>query len=145
MGGDLYTLSDELITFYYFCDMDKVRIDKWLWAVRIFKTRSIAADACNKGRVLINNTTAKPSKELTGNETITVRKPPVIYTYRIKSLVKNRLPAKLVPEYLEDLTSVEELDKLKINETFFIKRDRGTGRPTKKERRIIDKLKKGNT
>lgn len=124
--------------------MNKVRIDKWLWAVRLFKTRSIAADACNKGRVLINNTTAKPSKELNGDETITVRKPPVIYTYKIKALVKNRLPAKLVPDYIEDLTSVEELDKLKIKETFFVQRDRGTGRPTKKERRIMDKLKTNN-
>ncbi len=124
--------------------MNKVRIDKWLWAVRIFKTRSIAADSCNKGRVLINNIPAKASKELTGNETITVRKPPVIYTYKIKSLVKNRLPAKLVPDYIEDLTSVEELDKLKINETFFVQRERGTGRPTKRERRIIDKLKTDN-
>lgn len=124
--------------------MDKVRIDKWLWAVRIFKTRSIAADACNKGRVLINNIAAKPSKELTGNETITVRKPPVIYTYKIKMLVKNRLPAKLVPDYIEDLTSVEELDKLKINETFFIQREKGAGRPTKKDRRIMDKLKTNN-
>lgn len=124
--------------------MNKVRIDKWLWAVRIFKTRSIAADACNKGRVLINNIPAKPAKELSGDETITVRKPPVIYTYKIKSLVKNRLPAKLVPDYIEDLTSVEELDKLKINEAFFVQRERGAGRPTKRERRIIDKLKTNN-
>lgn len=121
--------------------MEKVRIDKWLWAVRIFKTRSIASDACNKGRVLINGLEAKPSKELTGSETVVVRKPPVIYTYKIKMLVKNRLPAKLVPEYIEDLTTVDELNKLNINETFFIKRDRGTGRPTKKDRRSIDKLK----
>lgn len=125
--------------------MDKVRIDKWLWAVRIFKTRSIAAEACNKGRVLINNIPAKASKELSGNETITVRKPPVIYTYKIKSLVKNRLPARLVPDYIDDLTSVEELDKLKINEAFFVQRERGAGRPTKKERRIIDKLKTNNS
>lgn len=124
--------------------MNKVRIDKWLWAVRIFKTRSIAADACNKGRVLINSIGAKPSKELTGTETVTVRKPPVIYTYKIKMLVKNRLPAKLVPDYIEDLTSVEELDKLKINETFFLQREKGAGRPTKKDRRIMDKLKTNN-
>ncbi len=133
------------ICFAKFAAMDKVRIDKWLWSVRVFKTRSIAADACNKGRVLINNIPAKPSKELTGNETITVRKPPVIYTYKIKALVKNRLPAKLVPEYIEDLTSVEELNKLNINETFFIKRERGAGRPTKKERRVIDQLKNNNS
>jgi ribosome-associated heat shock protein Hsp15 len=125
--------------------MEKVRLDKWLWCVRIFKTRTIATDACNKGRVLVNNMPAKPSKELSGNEIITVRKPPVIYTFKIKSLVNNRLSAKLVPEHIEDLTSVEELNKLKINETFFIRRDRGTGRPTKKERRIIDKLHDENS
>lgn len=124
--------------------MEKVRLDKWLWAIRVFKTRSIAADACNKGRVLINNMNAKPSKELNGSEIITVRKPPVIYTYKIKSLIKNRVSAKLVPDYVEDLTSVEELNKLNINESFFIKRERGAGRPTKKERRTIDKLTNDN-
>jgi len=125
--------------------MEKVRLDKWLWSVRIFKTRTIAADACSKGRVLVNSMQAKPSKEISGSEIITVRKPPVIYTYKIKNLISNRLPAKLVADYIEDLTSVEELNKLKINETFFIKRDRGTGRPTKKERRTIDKLHDDNS
>jgi ribosome-associated heat shock protein Hsp15 len=125
--------------------MEKVRLDKWLWAVRLYKTRSIATDACNKGRVLVNGTDAKPSRELTGNEIITVRKPPVIYTYKIKELLKNRVSAKLVENYIDDLTSVEELDKLKINETFFYKRDRGSGRPTKKERRTIEKLKNDNS
>ena len=124
--------------------MDKVRIDKFLWAVRIFKTRSIASDACNKGRVLIDGVQTKPSKEIKGNENITVRKPPVIYSYKIKTLVKNRLPAKLVSDYIEDNTTIEELDKLKINETFFFKRDRGAGRPTKKERRLIDKISNNN-
>lgn len=125
--------------------MEKVRLDKWLWSVRIFKTRTIAADACSKGRVLVNSMQAKPSKEISGSEIITVRKPPVIYTYKIKNLISNRLPAKLVADYIEDLTSAEELNKLKINETFFIKRDRGTGRPTKKERRTIDKLHDDNS
>ncbi len=124
--------------------MNKIRIDKFLWAVRIFKTRSIASDACNKGRVLIDGVIAKPSKEVKGNEQITVRKPPVIYNYKIKLLVKNRLPAKLVTDYIEDNTSIEELDKLKINESLYFKRDRGTGRPTKKERRTIDKIQKDN-
>jgi ribosome-associated heat shock protein Hsp15 len=124
--------------------MNKVRIDKFLWAVRIFKTRSIASDACNKGRVLIDGVQTKPSKEIKGNESITIRKPPVIYSYKIKAIVKNRLPAKLVPDYIEDVTSIEELDKLRVNETFFIKRDRGTGRPTKKERRTIDRLHNDN-
>jgi len=124
--------------------MGKVRLDKWLWSVRIFKTRTIATDACNKGRVLVNSMPAKASKELSGNEIITVRKPPVIYTYKIKNLINNRISAKLVADCIEDLTSVEELNKLKVNETFFIKRDRGTGRPTKKERRVIDKLNDDN-
>ncbi len=125
--------------------MEKVRLDKWLWSVRLYKTRSLATEACNKGRILVNGMEAKPSKELIGNETITVRKPPVIYTYKIKQLLKNRVSAKLVPDYVDDLTSVEELDKLKINETFFVQRDRGTGRPTKKERRTIEKLQNNNS
>src|SRR5512147_1393867 len=98
--------------------MDKVRLDKWLWSVRIFKTRSLAAEACSKGRVLVNGMDAKPSKELIGGETIVVRKPPVVYTYKIKILTKNRISAKLLPDHVDDLTSVEELEKLKINETF---------------------------
>jgi ribosome-associated heat shock protein Hsp15 len=125
--------------------MEKVRLDKWLWSVRIFKTRSIAAEACSKGRVLVNGLEAKSSKELIGNETIIVRKPPVIYTYKIKTLSKNRLSAKLLNDFIEDLTSVEELNKLSINETFFVKRDRGAGRPTKKDRRIIDQLNSSNS
>lgn len=125
--------------------MEKMRLDKWLWSVRIFKTRSIATDACSKGRVLVNGMSAKPSKELAGEETIVVRKPPVIYTYKIKLLPKSRISAKLLPEYIDDITSAEELDKLKINESFFIKRDKGTGRPTKKERRTIDDLNNTNS
>jgi len=121
--------------------MDKVRIDKFLWAVRIFKTRSIASDACNKGRVLINGAQTKPSKEVKGGETIIVRKPPVVYSYKVITILKSRVSAKLVPEYIEDNTSVEELDKLKVNETLFFQRDRGTGRPTKRDRRVIDKFK----
>lgn len=124
--------------------MDKVRVDKFLWAVRIFKTRSLASDACAKGRVLVDGVQTKPSKEIKGSETITVRKPPVIYSYKVKSILKSRVSAKLVAEYIEDTTSIEELDKLKINETLFFKRDRGTGRPTKRDRRIIDKLHNDN-
>ncbi len=124
--------------------MQKVRLDKWLWAVRLYKTRSQASEACQKGRVLVNGMDAKPSKELSGDETITVRKPPVIYTYKIKELIKNRVSAKIVNNFIEDLTSVEELDKLKINETFFFKRDRGSGRPTKKDRRVIDEIRNTN-
>lgn len=119
----------------------KVRIDKWLWSVRVFKTRSIAADACNKGRVLLNEKIAKPSKEVNVGDIIIVRKPPVIYTCRVLQLLTNRLSAKLVHEYMEDLTSEEELDKLRVKETLVFHRDRGTGRPTKRDRRQIDKLR----
>ena len=119
---------------------DKVRIDKWLWAVRIFKTRSLAAEACKKGRVIINSMEVKPSREVKTGETIFVRKLPVVYTIRVVGLVENRLPAQRVKEFMEDLTSPEELDKLRIKETTFFKRDRGTGRPTKKERRLLDDI-----
>jgi len=121
--------------------LEKERIDKWLWAVRVFKTRSQATEACRKGRILVNGMEAKPSKEIKSGESVTVRKPPLVYSYIVKSLTNNRLPAKLVVEYLNDQTSPEELEKLKVKDTFFFARDRGTGRPTKKERREIDKLK----
>ncbi|MBN2522975.1 MAG: RNA-binding S4 domain-containing protein [Bacteroidales bacterium] len=121
--------------------MESVRVDKWLWAVRIFKTRALAADACRRGRVLVNGLPAKPSRELRSGNKVTVRKPPVLYSYKVKEIVEKRVSAKIVDQYLEDQTSLEELDKLKVNDTFFFKRERGTGRPTKKERREIDKLK----
>ena len=135
--------------FPYFCESnlkdlnqspDKIRIDKWLWTVRIFKTRSLAGDACNNGRILVNGMPAKPSKDIKVGDSILVRKPPVIYNYVIKGIPNSRLSAKLVPDYLEDNTSVEELYKLHVNEKIFFKRDRGTGRPTKRERRQMDKL-----
>ncbi len=118
-----------------------VRLDKWLWAVRIYKTRSIATDACKRGHILVNGLTAKPSKEIREGDQVTVRKLPVLYNFAVKQLTEKRLPAKLVPDYFDDQTSVEEMNKLKIKETFFIQRDRGTGRPTKKDRRQIDDLK----
>ncbi len=119
---------------------DKVRIDKWLWAVRIYKTRSQAAEACKKGRILIGGMEVKPSREIKPGETILVRKLPVIYTYKVLQLVENRLPAPRVKEFAEDATSQEELDKLQVRETVFFRRDRGTGRPTKKERRLLDDI-----
>jgi len=118
----------------------KIRIDKWLWAVRIYKTRSLATDACNKGRIIINGNTVKPSHDVKPGEIIFVRKLPLIYTLKVKALTSNRLPAQKVKDFLEDLTSPEELQKLKINETVFFKRDRGTGRPTKKDRRLLDDI-----
>ena len=110
--------------------------------MRIYKTMSVSTDACKRGHVLVNGMLAKPSKEIREGDKITVRKMPVLYNYLVKQLSGNRLPARLVSEYLEDQTSLDELDKLKINENFFIKRDRGTGRPTKKDRREIDNLNK---
>jgi ribosome-associated heat shock protein Hsp15 len=118
-----------------------VRLDKWLWAVRVFKTRSDAADACRTNRVLVNDSYAKPSREVKVGDVISVKKMPVVYQYRVVELVSSRQPAKNVPLYATDITPQSELDKLNVpRETIFIVRDRGTGRPTKKERRELDSL-----
>jgi ribosome-associated heat shock protein Hsp15 len=118
-----------------------VRIDKYLWAVRIFKTRSIAAEECRKGRITISNSQVKPSHTVTANEIFTVRKPPITYTYQVIFPIENRVSAKLVQEYLRDLTPEEEKIKTAlIRTTGFGIRPRGIGRPTKKERRSIDRL-----
>lgn len=119
-----------------------VRIDKWLWAVRVFKTRSDAAEACRTGKVTINGSEAKPSKEVKEGDLLTVKKMPIMrYSYKVVGLVERRLPAKDVPTYCLDITPQEELDKLNApKETFFVVRDRGAGRPTKKERRDMDAL-----
>ncbi len=119
----------------------EVRLDKWLWAVRVFKTRSDAADACRTNRVLVNDSYAKPSREVKVGDVISVKKMPVVYQYRVVELVSSRQPAKNVPLYATDITPQSELDKLNVpRETIFIVRDRGTGRPTKKERRELDSL-----
>jgi len=121
---------------------ENLRIDKWLWAVRIFKTRSIATNACKKQRVLINNIAVKPSRIIRINEIINVKQPPIIRTYKVKGLLAKRLAARLVVNFVEDITPEEELQKtVIIKDTGFIKRNKGMGRPTKKERRVIDKLK----
>ncbi len=119
----------------------EARIDKFLWAVRIYKTRSISTEQCKKGRVHIDGQVVKPSRLVKPGETIEVNKPPVIYSYRVNDIPGNRVSAKIVNDYLTDTTSEEELLKLKMQNDFFIKRDKGAGRPTKKERRTIDKLK----
>ena len=119
-----------------------VRIDKFLWAVRLFKTRSLAAEACKNNRVLINEVPVKPSREIKVDEIFELKKNPIIYKYRVKELLSNRVGAKLKENYIENLTSEEELFKLEVNSKMpHFKRDRGTGRPTKKERRDIDKLR----
>lgn len=124
--------------------MSEVRLDKYLWAVRIFKTRSDAADAIRNNRVLVNDAYAKPSREVKQGDVIAVKKQPVTYQYKVLELVSSRQGAKNVPQYCLNITPQEELDKLTIpRETVFVFRERGTGRPTKKERREIDALMDG--
>lgn len=120
---------------------ETIRIDKWLWSVRVFATRSQATEECKKGRVTIGGVAVKPSRTLKVGEVILVRKNPVTYTYRVIELLGKRVGAKLVPTYMEDITSPEELLKLDINYGgALFARDRGAGRPTKKDRRDIDKV-----
>lgn len=123
-------------------DPNEIRIDKFLWAARIYKTRSIASEECRKGRILINNVQVKPSRVVAADEIILVRKPPVTYTYRVLEPSANRVSAKLAGKLIEDLTSEEEKMKLDIKQpSLGGYRPRGTGRPTKKERRLIDRLR----
>ena len=119
-----------------------IRIDKFLWAVRLFKTRSSASEACRKGRVVIDNIAVKPSRVISKGELITIRKPPVIFTYRIIELLESRISAKLVPRYIEDITPESEKIKLSVKAgEINAYREKGTGRPTKRERRLIDRLR----
>lgn len=120
---------------------EDLRVDKFLWSVRIFKTRSIAAEACKKGRVLINDIQVKPARQISNKMIIKVKKPPVLYTYRIKEIPPSRVSASLVNEYIEDLTPDEEKMKLDIKQKIAVRfRYRASGRPTKKDRRDLDKL-----
>jgi ribosome-associated heat shock protein Hsp15 len=122
---------------------DTVRIDKWLWAVRLFKTRSQAAEACKGGKIKIDGVPVKPSREVKKGDIIAVQQQSVKKTVKVLQVAKNRVSAKLVAELMEDLTPPEELEKLEIiRQLNYERRERGAGRPTKKERRIIDKLKK---
>lgn len=124
--------------------MSDIRLDKYLWAVRVFKTRSDAADAIRNNRVMVNNAYAKPSRDVQVGDVITVKKMPVTYSYKVLDLVSSRQGAKNVPQYCLNITPQEELDKLSTpRETIFVFRERGTGRPTKKERREIDALMDG--
>ena len=117
----------------------EARLDKWLWAARIFKTRSIAADACKNGRVMLNGVKLKPSRMVKEGEIIQVRKPPVTYSFKVLKAIQNRVGAKLVPEVLENVTTPDQYELLEMNRiSGFVGRARGTGRPTKKERRELD-------
>lgn len=121
--------------------MEDIRLDKYLWAVRVFKTRSDAADAIRNNKVTVNGSYAKPSREVKIGDLVAVRKQKVTYSYKVLDLVSSRQPAKNVPLYCLDVTPQEERDKLNIpRETIFVFRERGTGRPTKKERRELDTL-----
>ena len=118
---------------------EQARIDKWLWAARIFKTRSLAADACKNGRVSINNVNVKPSHMVKVGDTVNVRKPPVTYSFKILKTIEQRVGAKLIPEIYENVTSPDQYELLEMNRiSGFVDRARGTGRPTKKERRALD-------
>ncbi len=122
--------------------MDKdVRVDKWLWATRVFKTRTIATEACKKGRVSIGGINVKPSRPLKVGEIVDVRKPPVTYSFRVKALAENRMGAKLVPEYLENVTPASQMELLEmVRISGFINRQKGLGRPTKKEGRELSRF-----
>ena len=120
---------------------ENVRIDKYLWAIRVFKTRSEATQACNGNKVQVDGVNAKPSKTVKPGCIITVRKGPVQYTFKVLLPASNRMGAQLVPQFAENLTPESEIEKLHApTETFFGRRERGSGRPTKKERRTLDAL-----
>ena len=118
---------------------EQARIDKWLWAVRIYKTRSIAAEACKKGHISIGDRTAKPAHNIRVGDIINVKKAPITYSFRVLKCAESRVGAKLVPELMENITSQEQYEILEMSKiSGFIDRQRGTGRPTKKERRDLD-------
>ncbi|HLN52435.1 MAG TPA: RNA-binding S4 domain-containing protein [Lentimicrobium sp.] len=122
--------------------MDEVRIDKWLWSVRFYKTRNLAIDACRAGKVKIDGSSIKPSRIVKEGDIISLSIGPLNKTIRVKQLLHNRISAKLVPEYVEDLTPAEEYERIEFMKEFNAEyRDRGTGRPTKRDRRDIDRLK----
>ena len=119
--------------------MNEVRIDKWMWATRIFKTRTMATDACKKNRISVGGVPVKPSRMIKADDVIAVRKPPVTYSFRALDVTEKRIGAKLVPQYYENITRPEEYELLELNKiSGFVDRAKGMGRPTKKERRDLD-------
>ena len=121
--------------------MDSIRVDKYLWAIRVFKTRSDATDACNGNKVKIGGVNAKPSKAVKAGDVLEVRKGPALMTYKVLKVAENRMGAALVPEYAEDLTPEHERAKLHApHETIVLQRDRGAGRPTKRDRRQLEEM-----
>ena len=119
----------------------EARIDKWLWAARIFKTRPMAAAACKKGQVSIKGSQIKPSRMIKEGDVIEVRKSPVTFSFRVKQAIEKRVGAKLVPEILENVTPPEQYEILEMSKiSGFVDRARGTGRPTKKDRRSLEEF-----
>ena len=120
---------------------EQARIDKWLWAVRIYKTRSIAAEACKKGHVSIGDRTAKPAHNIRVGDVVNVKKAPITYSFKVLKCAENRVGAKFVPELMENVTPQEQYEILEMSRmSGFVDRARGTGRPTKKERRDLDQF-----
>ncbi len=118
------------------------RIDKWLWAMRVFKTRSIATDACKKGRVMMGGVAVKPSRTVKVGDVVEARKPPITYTFRVKALAPNRLGAKLVPDYLENITPQSQYELLEMTRiSGFVDRRKGLGRPTKRDSREMTRFR----
>ena len=119
----------------------EVRIDKWLWAVRLFKTRSLAAEACTKGKVLVKGSPAKPSRNIKIGDIIQVKRPPVLYSFEVLALSENRMNAKLVPDFMRNVTTPDQLELIELGKLAGnMGRAKGTGRPTKKERRDLDQF-----
>ncbi len=117
----------------------EARIDKWLWAARVYKTRTLASDACKNGRITINGALAKPSRTVKVGDQVGVKKSPITYTFRVLQAIEKRVGAKLLPEVFENITPPEQYELLEMNQiSGFIDRARGTGRPTKKDRRALD-------
>ena len=120
---------------------DEIRIDKWLWSVRLFKTRTLAAEACKKGKITLANSPVKASRNIRIGEVIQIKKTPVIYSFKVIAFPSSRLGAKLVSEYMENVTSPDQYEILELSKTSgFIDREKGTGRPTKKDRRALDEF-----
>ncbi len=118
---------------------NQVRVDKWLWAVRLYKTRSMATEACKKGRVIMDDLPVKPSRVLKVGDVVKLKKTPVTYSYKVLKLAEKRMGAKLVVDFVEDITPPEELEILEVQKNMsWFQRERGTGRPTKKDRRDLD-------
>lgn len=121
--------------------MPEARIDKWMWAARIFKTRTIAAEACKQGRISINGSQVKPARMVKPGDVVQVRKPPVTYSFKVLQAIEKRVGAKLVPEIMENVTTPDQYELLEMSKiSGFVDRARGTGRPTKKERRDLDEF-----